>query len=110
MKTTKTTKKTVKPAFTVDMTGCETVDDLIIAIADAKLDAGLCISKKEFETILGAILEDTIEDVIDELFDGHNALIINEDGEVEALDAFKFEVKEKKPNVFKRFWNWLTRK
>lgn len=118
----KTTKKTFKPVFTVDMTGCDTVEDLIIAIADAKLDAGLCISRKELEAILDEQIEITVEETIEQLFDGHNALIVDENGEIEAFDAIKFTpepsitceecivVQRKKKNVFKRFWSWLTGK
>lgn len=104
------TKKTVTPAFTVDITDCETVEDLIIKIADAKLSVGLCISEKELEAILDEQIELVVEETIEQMFDGHNALILNEDGEIEHLDAVKVEVNKKRPNVLKRFWNWITRK
>lgn len=115
MKSTKT-NKTFKPAFTVDMTDCNTVEDLIIAIADAKLDAGLCISRKELETILDEQIELAVEETIEQMFDGHNALVIDENGEIEALNAIRYTCEEctvvqrKKKSVFKRFWSWLTGK
>ena len=105
MKTTKkTNKKEFKPAFIIDATNCETVEDFLIEKAWAKYDAGLDLNTKDVD----ALIDDAVDTTIDEIFDGHNAAVIEGDTIV-GMTAVKVEVEEKKP-WYKRFWNWLTRK
>ena len=105
MKTTKKiTKKIFKPAYIIDLTDCETEEDFLIEKAWAKYEAGLDINTKEAD----ALIDDAIDVTIEEMFDGHNAAVI-EGNTIIGLDAVKVEVEEKKP-WYKRFWNWLTRK
>lgn len=85
-KTTKNTKKTFKPVYTVDITDCVNGTDVLLAFANAKQKAGLPITDDE----LNAIIED------------NSYMII--------LECVDHSIREKKPNIFKRFWNWITRK
>ena len=111
MKTTKNTKtttkkavKSTKPAFVVDATWCETIEDLLVAFAEAKYDAGIDLNKKEVD----ALVDKVLDDYTDELFQCHNCVVLDGDN-VLRLDAIKIEPDEKTP-WYKRFWNWITRK
>ncbi len=86
-------KKTFKPLFTVDLTGCKTPRDIYVKYADAKVLAGLPITRQEYF----AIIEDA-EEYAKPVF-----LSID-------IENCKPAIAKKKPNIFKRFWNWLTRK
>lgn len=121
-KTTKTVK-TVKPVFTVDITECETINDLILAFAEAKMSAGVAINETELLAIIENEINNAVCDCVEEMFGSHNALYMHEDGTLEAIDLKEYRVGKdenlnfkngvievKKPNIFKRFWNWITRK
>lgn len=105
MKTTKNTKKVkkvAKPAFIVDITDCETATDVIVEIALAKVDAGIAITVSELEAILFNEIEFAIEEYENELKD--EILVLTN------IAMLQENKTPKKPNVFKRFWNWITRK
>lgn len=98
MKTVKTTKKSLKkPVYVVDITTCETIDDVRLAFAKAKFDAGIALS----EDNLRAIIEDAINDYTDFLADNIAAATC------EAL-AFVNSIKEKKQPWYKRAWKKIT--
>lgn len=83
---TKRMKKKFKPMFTADITACNDEKEIVTAFAEAKVDAGLPITRNEYDTCMS-----------------------------NAQPIYKAVINvqcacEKKPNVFKRFWNWLTRK
>lgn len=82
-------KKTFKPLFTVDLTECETPRDIYVKYADAKVAAGLPITKTEYDAVIAGAEDNASLKV--------------------TMVVAECEPK-KKPNVFKRFWNWLTRK
>lgn len=116
MKKTQTkTAKASTPKFTlnIDMTKCETLNDLLAEFAYTKLDNNIDINVNEVCAIVKDIIDDAIDDSLKELFAGHNALVV-EDGVITPFDAIKVEVKKKKQNFFirliKRFWNWIRRK
>lgn len=76
-------KNTFKPAYTVDITNCRTVDDMLCEFGLAKQHAGIPITDRELSAIVDknsvaiiAVVHDTCERV------------------------------ERKP-WYKRFWNWL---
>lgn len=50
----KKTKKVNKPDFVVDITKCETPDDVILEFAKTKQSAGFAITDEELETIVRA--------------------------------------------------------
>lgn len=108
-KTTKKTTKAVKPAFTVDMTEVNTPTELYAAFGLAKQDAKLPITDEE----LTAIINLTIATVMETLAKEFEKLPYKEyeitKGEKLIFDE-KGNVKVKKPNIFRRFWNWIARK
>ena len=89
--------KKFKPSYIVDITKCEDALDMIVAIAYAKVDANVAITRDE----LDAVIKDYIETTADKF----SEMIINTLNKC----AEKKEPK-KKPNIFKRFWNWMTKK
>jgi len=109
--TKKNNKKSVKvefkPVFTVDLTNCETEEDALLEMIYSKHEAGLDLTSREVDVIVNDTIESVTDSVIDALFDGHNAVVI-ENGEPVPFTAVKIEVK-KKP-WYKRFWNWITGK
>lgn len=94
-------KVEVKPVITVDITDCTTIEDLVAAMANAKIEAGVSVSRIEVETLIQAAIDEAVEEVLSDLFDDFECPVIIEEQDIEP---------EKKPNVFKRFWNWITRK
>lgn len=108
-KTTKKITKTVKPAFIVDLTNVETPTELYAAFGLAKQDANLPMTDDELVAIVNiavgttlAALQDAFNKLPFQKFDITN-------GEKLVFDE-KGNVKVKKPNIFRRFWNWITRK
>jgi len=96
--------KTIKPKkseFTVDLTKCETPNDIYIAFGFAKQEAGLPMSNTEF----AAILTETSN-----IREWGTQLAKNFFETLEMIDAKDWCQSTKKPNIFKRFWNWITRK
>jgi len=85
----KTTKKKFKPAYVINMTNCETVQDLRIEIALCKHNAGLAMTDSD----LRAIVEYAVEAAIEQM--SPSICICN------------CEVKVKKLPWYKRFWNKL---
>lgn len=88
MKTQNKTKKSIfKPAYIVDITKCEDVQDTLIAFGNAKQKAGYPITDEELDAII----------------DDKSAIII-------LHDICAYEVKDEKKSWYKRLWNWITRK
>lgn len=90
MKTIKKTKKNFKPVFTVDITECETPNDMMIEFGYAKQQAGLPITNEELE----AMIDEAVE----------VATICNEVKKLVVCECYK----PKKQPWYKRFWNLLT--
>lgn len=109
-KPVKKAKKAFKPEFTVDITECATGLDVKRAIIEAKIHAGITATEQEVDILTDCF----VNDVLDALMGTKNALVRTKSGDVIALDAVKVNedlcICKKKPNVFKRFWNWITRK
>lgn len=95
----KVTKK-FKPAYTLDLTNCETVEDVFYELVWTKVEAGLDIPAYQVQMIVDMEVEDSFSDLIDGLFDG-NDLIITEHVCINC---------PKKAPWYKRFWNWIIRK
>lgn len=123
MKTTKTTKKFI-PLYTVDLTDLKTPNEITEAFVVARFEAGLGLSNKDQEIFVDALIDTAIDmqDMTNMLCDTANDICtcittainskITETPCVGVVDADyrKVEKEEKKPNIFKRFWNWITRK
>lgn len=87
-----------KYLFVVDLTECEDSVDVFTSIADAKVSAGVAINIPEYM----AIIESTIEHTV-------YATAVIESVMNTVIGALNKKT-EKKDNIFKRFWNWLTNK
>lgn len=96
--------KKFKPSYIVDITKCEDTIDMIVAIADAKVDANVAITRDELDAVIILNAYD-LKNYIETTADKFSEMIIN------ALNkcAERKEPK-KKPSIFKRFWNWMTKK
>lgn len=89
----KTTNKkiTTKPDYIVDVTNCETINDIKLAFAKAKKNAGVPLTDENID----AFVNEAIEQLQPAIFISIGNIDI---------------VEKKKPNIFKRFWNWLRGK
>lgn len=89
----KTTNKkiTTKPDYIVDVTKCETLDDVKLAFATAKKNAGVPLTDENIQ----AFIDNAISNI----------------KPIVCAAVIDVEIEEKKkPNIFKRFWNWLRGK
>lgn len=93
-------KNNKKPVFVISINDTDTVEDILATVAYAKAKNGVALDKAEFNTLVKTIAE-CIFDIFDSVLESTITML---EAECEA------PVKEKKPNIFKRFWNWLTRK
>lgn len=110
-KKTKSVKKSTskKPEYFVDLTDVKTPNDVYVEFALAKQKAGKPITDDELETIIGYAIYrtlNTVRKVVSEL--PYKEINIEGDEKL-VLDA-KGNISVKKPNIFRRFWNWITRK
>lgn len=104
--TKKTTKK-YNPLYIVDFTNVTNEFDVKKAVATAKFEAGLGLSSVERDVLIDSVV-DTVLDTIEE---DSIALEVGDVVTIEDADTIRIKpYVEKKPNIFKRFWNWLTRK
>lgn len=93
----KTTKKTSQ-TFEVNLVWCTTPSDIYAAFGLAKQQAGLPMTNTEFSTIVFKIID--AKTLMKELICSV----------CELFQPIEFKYEQKKPNIFKRFWNWITRK
>lgn len=107
-KTKKTTKKTISPKFIVDLTKAESATDVYAQFGLAKQEAGLPLSNEEFNAIILIVAGVAVES-LGEVIDNVAKSIEIKRGEKLVFDA-KGHFTIKKPNIFRRFWNWITRK
>ena len=114
--------KPVKKYVIVDLTNVESPSDVYAAFVEAKCGVEP-ITKEEMFNYAMHVTElmntyiiqscnrlmdymDTLIDTIESVYDSSED---NEEAEDECEAPEENEV-EKKPNIFKRFWNWITRK
>ena len=114
--------KPVKKYVIVDLTNVESPSDVYAAFVEAKCGVEP-ITKEEMFNYAMHVTElmntyiiqscnrlmdymDTLIDTIESVYDSSED---NEEAEDEC-EAPKEKKVEKKPNIFKRFWNWITRK
>lgn len=96
--------KKFKPSYIVDITKCEDTLDMIVAIAYAKIDANVAITRDELNAVIVLSVYD-LKNFVEATAVKFSEMVINTLNKC----AEKKEPK-KKPNVFKRFWNWMTKK
>lgn len=94
--TKKTNKKTVKPTFIVDVTECNSPEEIRRAFTLAKVKNGVAITFDELDHFVSTIVED-YNDVVTSTIAA--AFICSNCCEC-----------EKKQPWYKRFWKWLRRK
>ena len=102
--------KPVKKYVIVDLTNVESPSDVYAAFVEAKCGVEPITKEEMFnyamhvtELMNSNIVKSCAQSVYDndDSDDAENAVIKREGEENEV---------EKKPNIFKRFWNWITRK
>lgn len=97
--------KNNKYIFVADLTTAENEQDVIRNIANAKIDAGVAITRKEYNSCM-QYTADVCADECNELIRKAAATAY-----AIAMQAAKIQAEsEKKPNVFKRAWNKITGK
>lgn len=105
----KKTTKTKKPLYIVDMVDMMggDVKDVKYRILCAKADAGIVLTPAEKRFMA----EYTLQTCADVIFgDAHLAFRVGPTSFLRGHSVATIVVPEKKPNIFKRFWNWITRK
>ena len=111
-----------KPVYVIDITNDTTVADTIASVVLAKASANLKISDNDLTDITMYTISNITDNVVADLFGNHNAVIKTKNG-FKQIDLCTFEMQEddqfcitidgpkiRKKNIFKRFWNWITRK
>ena len=109
----KTTKKTVEPEIIMNCVTNTTPKQLYNELVEAKVRANKPITKDELEFIKKATVEETIDELAGVAVEAfmsmpHNTIEIK-NGEKLVFDE-KGNVKVKKPNIFRIFWDWIRSK
>ena len=111
--TKKTTKKTVQPEFIMNCVDNTTPAQLYNEVVSAKVRAGKPITTEELELAKDNAVYDSIDLIaaaaVDTFMNVPGAKIEVKGDEKLIFDS-KGNYKIKKPNIFKRFWNWIRRK
>lgn len=94
-----------KYTFIVDLTNCTTDNDVYNKFVYAKIDNKLPITIIEYSAIIGATVGIVME--AKAFVDSMTDILVNAITATIEKDSIK---KETKPNIFKRFWNWMTGK
>ena len=109
----KSTKKTVEPEFIMNCVDNTTPAELYNEAVNAKVRAGKPISKEELELAKDYTIGKTVDTVTD-MIAFNIANLPHTDIEINGDEKLIFDAKGnftvKKPNIFKRFWNWIRRK
>lgn len=106
----KTNKKnTIK--YIVDITNSFDEKNVILAFTKAKLENNIVPTAEQLNTLFNVWEESIAECVIFTMFNNaHNAIALIDGGIVFGNVTEREPETVKKPNVFKRFLNWITRK
>lgn len=114
--------KPVKKYVIVDLTNVESPSDVYAAFVEAKCGVEPITKEEMFnyamhvtELMNSTIVKScaSLVDYLDALIDTIESVYDNDDSDDADNDVIKREEEEKvekKPNIFKRFWNWITRK
>ena len=108
-KTVKKTNKVVKPEFIMNCVNNVTPGSLYVELIEAKVRAGKPISKEELDYIKGYVINVAIDEIVTVCSEIPYKEYVVEDGAKLVFDE-KGNAKVVKPNIFRRFWNWITRK
>lgn len=104
--------KKIKPTYIVDITSCQTANDVICEFAYSKVEAGLPITMLEYKVSMKSCIDNykTTEEMIHECFDTAVDKVATIADKLCGVYTKPNNTEVKKPNVFKRFWNWFTNK
>lgn len=114
--TSKKTKKAVKPTYTIDLTDVSSIEEAEIRIALTKYEAGVELNSANIVALKNYAKSLCMTYAISEMIKADRIYVLGAgvvfatkriDGPIVDIDV---EVKKKKSNIFKRFWNWITRK
>ena len=105
--TKKTTKKTFKPDYIVDITDVETAHQTFFKFGMTKFNNRIPLEITELSAIILSTAHATLE-AAELAFAEHVSMILNSITNT-VCEECKTKVKPSK-NIFKRFWNWLTNK
>lgn len=95
--TKKTKKPAFKPAFVADFTWCHDAEDAYEEILTAKYEAKVPLTNYEIGKFLEYKIEQALEEFVDDMFAGHNCVIIDDDNEIRQYNAIPAEVETKRP-------------
>lgn len=103
--------KKIKYTYIVDITNCNTDIDVIMAVVDAKVNAGVVITPRELDIVI-SYTTDCAVDFCKKLDEAVKTagVIANNIAENITNKLIERNEPKKKPNLLKRFWNWITRK
>lgn len=103
MKKTIKTTKALKPKYIADLTKVQTHEDIYLSVVRAKVNRGIKITPYEFNAVISNAIDQAVMLTFQTLM--CSAFI----GGLERA-IYSTIAKINKPNIFKRFWNWVTRK
>lgn len=106
----KIAQKKFKPAFTVDLTNVNNVEDAYVKFALAKQEAGVPMNCNEFNSVIDKVINLTIDAIFSKRIEELGWATVMEVPEGYTAVITDNGIKVKKHNIFKRFWNWLRRK
>lgn len=93
--TKKTNKKTVNPTFIVDVTECNSPEEIRRAFTFAKVKSGVAITFDELDHFVSTIIADYTDAIT---------------SAVASMVVYNCCNCEEKQPWYKRFWKWLRRK
>lgn len=108
--------------FNIDLSKCETYDDVVICTVEGNINNGAPIDKHMFAQYCDIVEKDAINEFLNEAFSAGTALNFS-NGDCNITKVSAVELKEgeslkvengqviiKKASLIKRLWNWITRK
>lgn len=105
--TKKTTKKTFKPDYIVDITDVETAHETFFKFGMTKFRNHIPLEITELNAIVLSTAHATLA-TAESVFEKRIALLMQEISNTMCEECEEKVVPTK--NIFKRFWNWLTNK
>lgn len=108
--------------FNIDLTKCETYDDVVICTVEGNINNGAPIDKHMFAQYCDIVEKDAIDNFLNEAFSAGTAFnFSNKDCNITKVSAVTLNEGEsikvengnvviKKASLIKRLWNWVKRK
>ena len=102
-------KKTNTKPIIYNFNYCNNVFEAYAVVPVTKFKNSKDFTDLERDTIVYYIAGDSITDNVNPRNNGETKIFINEFGTLDEIIKF-MSGNKKKSNIFKRFWNWITRK